>query len=303
MNPPSLPPLTSWALALVACAFAPLALKAQLASNTTHPSVPLPAAVPARPSPTPAVTVSASTDEENEPSPPLDPEPGTPQMTLTDILADDGATFASKDRIAVFTGNVRVTCDKLTVFLNKSASADMPGGADAAAATPAPVSPPPAKATAPVPAATPGSSGGIDHAIAEGHVVIVQERAATQGGEAKRSVGRADWANFDNNTGDMVLKGTPSVQQNENTHSATSPGTVMTLRKDNSLTTVGPSRTIIIQRKGTDLPNSAKGAPGAAQPGQSPAIPGQRAPNSRRTRGGSPSPSPAPGSATASARG
>jgi lipopolysaccharide export system protein LptA len=296
MKKPPFSATTSCALALCVCAFALLSVRAQQAPAGARRGVPTVAA--AHPASTPALTIAPGADEENEPTPPVDAEPGTPETTETEILATDGATFASKDRIAVFTGSVRVTdprfqlsCDKLTVFLNKSATSDTPGGA---AATPAPATPPPvAKGAAPAPAPTPGNSGGIDHAIAEGHVIIVQERAATQGGEAKRSVGRSDWANFDNKTGDMVLKGTPSVEQNENTHTATSPDTVMTLRKDNSLTTIGPSRTIIIQRKGSELPGSSP-APGAAQAGKTAARPGQTtpAPSGRRTRGTSPSPSP-----------
>ncbi len=203
-------------------------------------------------------------DEINEPSPPTDKgmvdEADTP-TTQTEIIATQGATFASKDRIAVFTGEVRVhdpkfqlSSDKLTVFLNKTdKTGDKTASAAAtpAASTPAPLST--AGSTPPAPAPK-QSSGGIDHAVAEGHVIIIQERAATDGGEAKRSVGRADWASFDNKSGDMVLKGTPSVEQNGNTHVATSPDTVMTLRRDNSLLTVGPSRTLITQRsKGGDL--------------------------------------------------
>ncbi len=269
-------------------------------AQTTRRAVPVVAA--AQSAPTPAITVAPSDDEANEPVPPLDrgADAGTPEATETEILATDGATFASKDRIAVFSGDVKVTdprfqlaCDKLTVFLAKSAATDATGTSPAA--TPAPVKPPPvAKGTAPAPAPTPGNSGGIDHAIAEGHVIIIQERAATDGGEPKRSVGRGDWAYFDNKSGDMVLKGTPSVQQNENTHSATSPDTVMTLRKDNSLTTVGPSRTIIVQRKGSDLPGSSP-APNAALPGQAPARAGQpsQTPAGRRNRGASPAASPA----------
>jgi lipopolysaccharide export system protein LptA len=291
----------SCALALSACLAATPALHAQQPTSAGRHSAPTVAA--ARPLSTPAITVAPGTgEEENEPSPPLDLPPGTPETTETVILATDGATFASKDRIAVFMGNVKVTdprfqlsCDKLTVFLNKSPNTDATG----AAATPAPVSTPPplAKGTAPEPAPTPANSGGIDHAIAEGHVVIVQERAATAGAEAKRSVGRGDWANFDNKTGDMVLKGMPSVEQNENTHVATSPNTVMTLRKDNSLTTIGPSKTTIIQRKGTQLPGSDNPSPAPGQPGQTAARPGQptATPGGRRTRGPAPSPSPAAG--------
>jgi lipopolysaccharide export system protein LptA len=289
------------ALALLAVAVVPLATQAQ-SSRTSHRSNPPTVAAAATPASTPAITVAPRDDEENEPVPPRDAEPGTPEATETEILATEGATFASKDRIAVFTGNVRVTdprfqlsCDKLTVFLNKTSNSDTPG----AAATPKPDNTPPprVKGSPAAPAPTPGNSGGIDHAIAEGHVIIVQERAATQGGEAKRSVGRSDWAYFDNKTGDMVLKGSPRVEQNENTHTAMSPDTVMTLRKDNSLTTIGPSRTIIIQRKGSELPGSTPGASPVARPASSPARTGQPA-NGHRTRGGATS--PAPGTASAS---
>jgi lipopolysaccharide export system protein LptA len=301
MNKPSLCLLTSCALALVALTLTARRVEAQTSSATVRRATPVVAA--AHSAPTPAITVAPPDDEANEPVPPLDrgADAGTPEATETEILATDGATFASKDRIAVFTGNVKVTdprfqlaCDKLTVFLNKGAATDTIG---APAATPAPATPPPvAKGGTPAAAPTPGSSGGIDHAVAEGHVIIVQERAATDGGAPKRSVGRGDWAYFDNKSGDMVLKGTPSVEQNENTHSATSPDTVMTLRKDNSLTTVGPSRTIIMQRKGTDMPGSSP-VPGAAQPGQPAARAGQPSPSpaGRRTRGASPSPTPSAG--------
>jgi lipopolysaccharide export system protein LptA len=267
-------------------------LSLALAAPILHGQQAAPRTASARTAATPAITASSGSDQEKEPVPPHDAAPGTVGTTETEILATDGATFNSKDRIAVFTGSVRVTdprfqlsCDRLTVFLNKSANTD----AGAPPATPAPTPPPVAKGSAPAPAPTPGSSGGIDHAIAEGHVIIVQERAATQGGETKRSVGKADWANFDNNTGDMVLKGSPRVEQNENTHTATSPDTVMTLRKDNSLKTVGPSRTIITQRKGAEP--GAKGTLGAAQPGQTPPVrTGQPTPtpSNRRTRGSTP---------------
>jgi lipopolysaccharide export system protein LptA len=281
------------AFAVLAGALLPMAVQAQRAAAKPSPA-PMVAAV--QPTPPPAITVGTESDEENEPSPPIDKgnDAGTPETTETEIVATDGATFASKDRIAVFTGNVRVTdprfqlaCDKLTVFLNKSANTD--AGAPGATGTPAPANtpaatstpPPLAKGAAPAaaPSPSPSNSGGIDHAIAEGHVIIVQERAATPGAEAKRSVGRADWANFDNKTGDMVLKGTPSVEQNENTHTATSPDTVMTLRKDNSLTTVGPSRTIIVQRKSAEATAADTGPAGSPRPGQPVARPGQPSPS------------------------
>lgn len=221
-------------------------------------------AAAAAPTPAPAAA-------DRELSPPMDKGTATlaadATTSETEILAMQGAQFSAKERVATFTGDVRVTdprfqlaCDELTVYLKKTSgpkptSTPAPDGA----ATPPPVA-------APSPAADAGGDdqsamgGGIDRAIAKGHVIIVQERPATDGGDPKRSVGRGERADFDNNTGDMVLHGLPSVEQNGNTHVATSENTVMTLRRDNSLVTKGPSRTLITQRK-TEAPPAASPAP------------------------------------------
>ena len=207
---------------------------------------------------TPAAGVDVPANVENPP-PAEKPDPNAP--TETEVLATNGADFASKERIAVFNGDVRVNdprfqlaCDKLTVFLAKSATGD--GGKDAA---PAPAgTPPPANGTAD----QKDRSGGIDHAKAEGHVIIIQKRAAVKPGEEpKVSIGRANEADFDNKTGDMVLHGWPSVEQNGSTHVALAQSTVMTLHKDNSMTSVGPSRTVIKQQHKEE----AGGSPAAGQ--------------------------------------
>ncbi len=220
----------------------------------------------ATPAPTPTPAPAASADREL--SPPMDkgtaalgPEPATSE---TEILATVGAQFSAKERVATFDGDVRVTdprfqlaCDELTVYLKKTSAKPAPGAPPPADGTPAPIAAP-----APSPADDQSAmGGGIDHAIATGHVIIVQERPATDGGDPKRSVARGERADFDNNTGDMVLHGLPSVEQNGNTHVATSTNTVMTLRRDNSLVTKGPSRTLITQRKSDAAPGAAAPAP------------------------------------------
>ena len=43
----------------------------------------------------------------------------------------------------------------------------------------------------------------------------------------------------------------PEIEQNGNSHSATSPETVMTIHRDSSLDTRGPSTTHLIQHKGS----------------------------------------------------
>ena len=254
------------------------------ARSTTHPGARPAASVAPKPSPTPPLIPVAPIDPEaNEPSPPSDASDDAP-VVQTEIDATDGATFASKERIAVFNGNVRVNdprfqlaCDKLTVFLNKSATPDsgaaLPPQPGAASNTPAPLAPgntpppPDAKgkgAPAPGGAATPANSGGggIDHAMAEGHVIIIQKRAATKPGEEEKvSIGRGEKATFDNKTGDMVLYGMPEIEQNGNSHSATSPDTVMTIHKDSSLDTVGPNTTKLIQRKGGNTGIELPGVP------------------------------------------
>ena len=185
--------------------------------------------------------------------PPAEPKADPNAPVETEILATKGANFISKDRIAVFEGDVRVNdprfqlaCDKLTVYLAKGVGE---GGAGTPAATPPPAN-------------SPGGSGGggIDHVVARGNVIIIQKRPpAKPGEEPKISMGRAEWAEYDSKTGDMTLHGTPSIEQNGNTHRALSPETIIILHKDNSMDTVGPSRTVLKQAKGgnsMDLPGS-----------------------------------------------
>lgn len=224
---------------------------------------------PARKKNRPAAAAPTPAPADRELSPPMDKGTATlgPDATTseTEILAMQGAQFSAKERVATFIGDVRVTdprfqlaCDELTVYLKKTSSAKTAAAPAAdATATPPPMAAPAAKADGDDQSAM---GGGIDHAIAKGHVIIVQERPATDGGDPKRSVGRGERADFDNNSGDMVLHGLPSVEQNGNTHVATSENTVMTLRRDNSLVTKGPSRTLITQRK-TEAAPAASPAP------------------------------------------
>ncbi len=252
---PFLSTLTGAAGCLAAVALASPAQAQQ--RPTVRPVVALAAAspIPTEPTSTPAPDAAAE-----EKSPPTD-DPDKNELTETDIDASEGASFNSKDRVAVFIKDVKVTdprfqlvCDKLTVFLNKTA----PAGQNAAA-TPAPTPPPVAptgkaakgKAQDTPPGGTDAGlsgGGGIDHALAEGHVVILQKKAATKPGEEEKvSIGRGESGTFDNKSGDMVLRGWPSLEQNGSSLIATSAGTVMTIHRDSSLDTKGPSKTKLIQ--------------------------------------------------------
>ncbi|MGH8093523.1 MAG: hypothetical protein ACREIF_08630, partial [Chthoniobacterales bacterium] len=60
-------------------------------------------------------------------------------------------------------------------------------------------------------------------------------------------IGLSDKAVYTSSDGNVVLTGSPRVQQSLDTHIATSPDTVMILSQDGHLTTHGPSRTEIRQ--------------------------------------------------------
>ena len=248
-------------------------------------------AATAQPTPTPIPTVAPApselakptpADDEDGQTPPTDDEPAKDGTTETDIDASQSASFSSKDRIAVFIGNVKVTdprfqlvCDKLTVFLNKPT----PAGQNAAA-TPAPTATPaPAAGKGGAEDATPSGGSGIDHVLAEGHVVILQKKAPTKPGEEEKiSIGRGETGTFDNKSGDMVLRGWPSLEQNGSSLIAKSEGTVMTIHRDSSLNTEGPCSTHLIQHgkgEGLALPIGPETPAGGRKGG------GNNAPNAR----------------------
>lgn len=145
-----------------------------------------------------------------------------PAGAKTEITAQKEATFDEKNNRAVFLGSVRVNdpsfllaADKLTVTLTADRS-------------------------------------GIDRAVAEGNVVIVQQ---TPGGEEKKAaVGRAQRAEYVPATGKATLSGSPQIQQGINRHIATSPETRMILHSDGRASTIGPSRTVITDTSSPALP-------------------------------------------------
>jgi lipopolysaccharide transport protein LptA len=145
-----------------------------------------------------------------------------PPGAKTEITAQKEATFDEKNNTAVFIGTVRVSdpsfllaSDRLTVILTADRS-------------------------------------GIERAVAEGNVVIVQR---TEGeGENKGAVGRAQRAEYVPAEGRATLSGSPQIQQGINRHIATSPGTRMILHRDGRASTVGPSRTVITDTSSPELP-------------------------------------------------
>ena len=91
---------------------------------------------------------------------------------------------------------------------------------------------------------------GLQRAIAEGNpdypVVIVQDKPGVNGAAPEHDVGIALKADYNADTGDVVLTGWPRVSQGINTQIATSAETVMIMNKDGqTMRTIGPSRTVI----------------------------------------------------------
>jgi lipopolysaccharide transport protein LptA len=139
-----------------------------------------------------------------------------PKGSKTEISAEREATFDEKQNRATFIGGVRVkdpafllSADRLTVFLNRNRS-------------------------------------GIERAVAEGNVVIVQQ---TEGSE-KGAVGRARRAEYVPTTGVVTLMGWPEIQQGINRHIAANESTRMVLNRDGRSTTEGASRTVITDTEG-----------------------------------------------------
>jgi len=175
---------------------------------------------------------------------------GTPVLATTDakgqpittqIYADE-ASFDTEKRVGVFTGHVRVfdprfniQSDKLTVFIHKQ------------------------------------EGEGLEKAIADGNVGVVRDKPDPKGGPPSKAVGLSEKAVYTSSDGNVVLTGSPRVQEGLDTHVATSPETVMILNQSGQLTTHGPSRTEIRQEASTDKTGKATPSPTAtASPTKSP---------------------------------
>lgn len=171
----------------------------------------------------------------------------------TEVSSDVGA-FDQKAHIAVFTKNVyvenpqfTVTCEKLTAYMHQGAAATP--APTAAGATPAPATP--VATPAPVAGATPApgteakpKSGGLEKAVCEGTVVIVQDKIDPDG-TLTRNLGHAQKAVYHADTGDIYLFGSPDIQQGLNTCTSLEEGTVMVLNRDGHMTVNGLHRSVI----------------------------------------------------------
>ncbi len=178
----------------------------------------------------------------------------------TEITASKETTFNEQTRIAVFTGDVKVndpqfnlTADKLTAYLKKPApepdkktarkNKEAAAAAAAAGASPIPVKDP--KAASPAKAdANNGPGSGLERAVAEGNVIITQDKV-DENGQVTHYIGKGAKADYNATTGDMVLTGWPQIQQGVNNQVATEEGTVMIMNRNGQLKTYGASKTVI----------------------------------------------------------
>ena len=158
-----------------------------------------------------------------------------PQAGATEITATHEASFDQQTRQAVFTGNVKVKHPQFTLTAQKLIAVLKKEATHAAKPAESPVHTPD----------LPGSEGGLEKVIAEGEVVIIQDKPTTDGGTPTRYVAKAARAEYDAATGNVTLSGWPQVSQGINMQVATESSTVMILNKDGKMTTSGGSKTLI----------------------------------------------------------
>jgi len=166
-----------------------------------------------------AIAQTGPSMDQGEKSSPLNAFAGLgkdrPADAKTEITANQEATFDNAANVAEFVGRVVVrdpqftlSCDRLKVTLSKARK-------------------------------------GMEVAEATGHVVIVQENT-DKNGKPNQSIGRAESATYVPASGEVTLKGWPSVQQGMNNQVATEQSTVMTLNRNGKSHTNGPSKTQIV---------------------------------------------------------
>ena len=176
------------------------------------------------------------------------------QTTVTTITAKNRLLLDSKNYEATFYGEVSVvdsrftlTCEKLTAYLkrpaadSKGASGGQGGGSTGAKLK----GEPEGGAVKPSGDAAPKEGGGgVDKAVAEGDVVIVQDKMNDKG-ELERSIGRAQKAIYDAVTGNITLSGWPQVEQKQNTVVGTEERAVIVLNAKGSLEVLGRSKSVL----------------------------------------------------------
>ncbi len=169
-------------------------------------------------------------------------QPPTPSgsASVTTITAQKRLLLDSQGREATFWGDVKVVdsrfsmaCEKLTIlFRDNTSGAKAVEGRDAKEGK-----------GGREPAGGHGV-GALEKAIAEGDVIIFQEKT-NEKGEVERSVGRSQKAVYDTKTGNIALSGWPQVEQKQNTIVAMEEGTVILLNQKGTLEVLGHSKSVL----------------------------------------------------------
>jgi lipopolysaccharide export system protein LptA len=201
------------------------------------------------------------------PEPPADAEQKKQPRGVTEITSRE-AMLDNRKHLATFNGDVVVkdpqynlTCDKLTVYLK--ATKTTKNEKDAKPAQPAPIG------ADPEPVAKPGEkekedSGGIERAVAEGNVEIVQEKV-NPNGKRQRYFGKARRAVFDNDKKTCVLYGWPRIAQSSGDDMgketfALQENTVITLDQAGTINVDGLSKTRLTDLSGFELKEKDNGS-------------------------------------------
>lgn len=168
--------------------------------------------------------------------------PAAEAVSETVITATQQLVLDAKGNEATFVGDVKVldprfslNCDKLVAFLKRP-----PEGGKAKVEAPAEKKKPAGEGQNP--------GGGVEKAVAEGDVVIVQDKVNDRG-EIERSIGRAARAVYEAATGDITLSGWPQVEQRMNTVVATDERTVIILNNKGTLEVLGHSKSVLRNTK------------------------------------------------------
>ena len=172
------------------------------------------------------------------PAPKRNPGPGHPpappvNAAVTTITAQKRLLLDSQGKEATFWGEVKVVdsrfslaCEKLTVFFRDNGGV-LDSGEDKEAR-----------------GGKGAGGGGLEKAVAEGDVIIFQEKINDRG-EMERSVGRSQKAVYDTKTGNIALSGWPQVEQKQNTIVAMEEGTVILLNQKGTLEVLGHSKSVL----------------------------------------------------------
>ena len=168
------------------------------------------------------------------------------------------AIFDNQNHLATFTTEVQLQdpefgllSDRLTVYLKK------PPAPTVGKAAPKPKAPGDKEKA-------PGDQGsGIEKAIAEGHVIITQDKLDAAGKKAQRYTAKARRAVFDNTTGTLKLYGWPEISESLGGNMtkqtiARTEGTIITLDRAGKLIVDGYSTSRILDASDLNQPQAQR---------------------------------------------